>query len=118
TVGPLYYYRLLPTFANNQHNYDLRQQVSDFNLKLFPQRPVRVNLAYGRSMAKGPFTSTYDYERDEFPLKGTARWEANDSRLGVDATYRGWDFFAEQMYRAFKNDTEFFQDAASNPGNN
>jgi hypothetical protein len=118
TVRRFNYFRSLATFANNQHNYDLRQQVSDFNLKLFPQRPVRINLAYGRSIAKGPFVSTYNYERDEFPVQGRTRWEANDYRLGLDVTYRGWDFFAEQMHRHFRNDTEFFQTAALNPGNN
>src|SRR5581483_10871498 len=106
------------TFANNQHNYDLRQQVSDFNLKLFPQRKVRVNLAYGRSVARGPFTNTYDYERDEFLINGRDRWETNDYRAGIDFTHHGWDFFAEQMYRSFRNDTEYFQNTAPNPGNN
>lgn len=107
------------TFAGNEHTFDLRQQVSDFNLKLFPQRAVRINLAYGRSMAKGPFTRTYDYERDEFLISGNTRWEANDYRLGTDITFHHWNIFAEQMYRNFRNDTEYFNpSSATNPGNN
>jgi hypothetical protein len=117
TVRQFNFFRALPNFALNQHNFDLRQQVSDFNLKLFPQRPVRINLAYGRSMAKGPFSTTYDIERDEFPITGTMRWEANDYRLGADVTYRRWDFFVEQMYRNFRNDTEYSQPPGTNIGN-
>jgi hypothetical protein len=118
TVRQFNYYRFLPIFALNQHNLNLDRQVSDFNLKLFPQRAVRVNLGYARSTSKGPFTTTYDAERDEFPIKGDSRWESNDYRLGLDATYRRWDFFVGGVYRSFKNDTTFFQDPVRNDGNN
>ncbi|MFN0086942.1 MAG: hypothetical protein ACKVX9_16240 [Blastocatellia bacterium] len=83
---------------------DLRQQVSDFNLKLFPQRAVRINAGYSRSMARGRNTPTYNFERDQFQLLGQTNWEANDFRLGLDATYRKWDFNIEQLYRNFHND--------------
>jgi hypothetical protein len=118
TVRQFNYYRYLPTFALNQHNLDLDRQVSDFNLKLLPQRAVRFNLGYSRSTSKGPFTTTYDIERDEFPIKGDSRWESNDYRLGLDATYRRWDFFFGGVYRYFKNDTTYFQDPVRNEGNN
>jgi len=99
------YYRTPgPNFAHNFRNHDLRQQVSDFNLKLFPQRAVRINAGYGRSMAKGRFNPSYSFERDLFQLLGESRWEANDYRLGLDATYRKWDFGVEQLYRNFRND--------------
>jgi hypothetical protein len=38
-----YYRSPGPNFAHNFRNHDLRQQVSDFSLKLFPQRAVRIN---------------------------------------------------------------------------
>ena len=103
------YFRSIANFVapipnNTWREYDLRQQVSDFNLKLFPQRAVRINAGYGRSMAKGRYTPTYNFERDQFQLLGQSRWEANDYRLGLDATYRGWDFNVEQLYRNFHND--------------
>src|SRR5215510_4315251 len=101
-----------PNFANNFRDYDQRQQISDFNLKLFPQRAVRINAGYGRSMAKGRFTPTYSFERDLFQLLGESRWEANDYRLGLDATYRRWDFSVEQLYRDFSNDPQI----TSKPG--
>jgi len=99
-----YYRSLGPNFVFGFRDYDLRQQVSDFNLKLFPQRAVRVNAGYARSMAKGRYNPTYSFQRDIFQLFGDTRWEANDYRLGVDATYRKWDFNVEQLYRNFRND--------------
>lgn len=118
TVRQFNYYRFLPGFGNGQHNYDVDQQSADYNLKLFPQRAVRLNLGYSRAMIKGPFTSTYDYERDEFPTKAKARWEANDYRLGFDATWHRWDFFLGGMYRFNKNDFGYPPDSSTNPGNN
>lgn len=93
-----------PSFALGLRDYDLRQQVSDFNLKLLPQRAVRFNLGYGRSMAKGRYTPTYYTQSDIFQLLGQTRWEANDFRLGMDASYRKWNFNLEQLYREFRND--------------
>ncbi|NOT59831.1 MAG: hypothetical protein HOP19_06345, partial [Acidobacteria bacterium] len=52
------------------------------------------------------FTPSYSYEGDLFRLLGATRWEANDYSLGLDATYRNWTFFAEQMYRSFRNDPQ------------
>src|ERR1051326_825015 len=68
TVRRFNYFRSLETFALNEHNSDLRQQISDFNLKLFPQRRVRINLSYGRSVARGPFFSAIHLPGDEFPI--------------------------------------------------
>jgi hypothetical protein len=112
-----YYNRSLAGIANNQHNFDIRQQVSDFNLKLFPQRAVKVNLGYGRSMGKGPYTTTYNTNSDQFPLIGNQRWAANDYRIGAEATKNSWNVFGEYLFRGFRNDSEQFQTAARNVGN-
>lgn len=111
-----YYRSPGPNFANNWRNTDLRQQVSDFNLKLFPQRAVRINLGYGRSQAKGRYNPSYSYERDLFQLRGETRWEANDYRLGLDSSYRRWDFSVEQLYRAFRNDPQITSPPGVNLG--
>src|SRR5215813_3647995 len=65
------YYRSIANFVapipnTTWRDFDLRQQISDFNLKLFPQRAVRINAGYSRSMAKGRYTPTYNFERDPF----------------------------------------------------
>src|SRR5499426_689406 len=113
-----YYRSPGPNFAHNFRNHDLRQQVSDFSLKLFPQRAVRINAGYGRSMAKGRFNPSYSFERDLFQLLGESRWEANDYRLGLDATYRKWDFGVEQLYRNFRNDPNINSRPGVDPGAN
>lgn len=101
-----YYRSPGPNFALGFRDYDLRQQISDFNLRMFPQRKFRINAGYGRSMAKGRYNPTYSFQRDIFQLFGDTRWEANDYRLGADATYRRWDFNVEQLYRNFRNDPQ------------
>lgn len=110
------YYRFLPSFVNGQHGFDLDQQVSDFNLKLFPQRAVRFDLGYTRSRAKGPLTTTYAYDFDDFQVKAEERWEANDYRLGLETSYRRWNFLLGGMYRTYKSDWRYFQDAGVNRG--
>ncbi len=107
-----YYRSPGPNFALGFRDYDLRQQVSDYSLRLLPQRAVRFNVGYARSMAKGRYNPTYSFQRDIFQLFGDTRWEANDYRLGMDATYRKWDFNVEQLYRTFRNDP----DINSRPG--
>ena len=116
SVRRLNYLRFLPTFALNSHNFDTRQQMSNFNLKLLPQRPVRINLGYNRAMSKGYSQYTTSASSDIFPIPGERKWESNDYRLGLDATYRGWDFFAEEMYRTYKWDTSYTWPGGSNPG--
>lgn len=116
-VRRFYYFRSLAGIANNQHNLDIRQQVSDFSLKLFPQRAVKINLGFGRSIGKGPFTSTYNTNSDQYPIIGTQRWEANDYRLGVDAATKSWNYFGEYLFRGFRNDSEQSQNVARNVGN-
>src|SRR5215813_11260344 len=111
-----YYRSPGPNFALGFRNSDLRQQVSDFNLKLFPQRAIHINAGYGRSMAKGRYNPSYSFERDLFQLLGETRWEANDYRLGMDATYRKWDFGVEQLYRNFRSDPNINSRPGVDPG--
>jgi hypothetical protein len=111
------YYRAPdPTLALGWRDYDLRQQVSDVTLKLFPGRAVRVYGGYGRTMATGRYTPTYSFQRDVFQLYGDARWQANDFRAGVDATWKKWDFGFEAFYRTFRNDPEIVAQAGGDPG--
>ncbi len=116
SVRRLNYYRYLPSFSLNSHNIDTRQQMSDFHLKLFPQRKVRVNMGYNRSMARGFSQHTTSASSDIFANPGDRRWESNDYRLGIDASYRGWDFSAEEMYRTYRWDTSYAWPGGTNPG--
>ncbi|MFN6200968.1 MAG: hypothetical protein ACK562_02125 [Acidobacteriota bacterium] len=99
------YFRTLgPEFALGYRNHDLRQQVSDYRLRLLPQRAVRLNLGYGRSMARGRWNPTYSYESDMFQLLGDARWQTDDFTAGLEADWKGWNFGVETFYREFRND--------------
>ena len=111
------YYRFLgPEFARGLHDFDLRQNVMDFNLKLFPQRAVRINAGYSRSSAVGPYTASYSFQSDFFKLPAQARWEANDYRVGIDGTSGRWNFGYELLYRDFSNDPQIT--SGPNPGVN
>jgi hypothetical protein len=118
TVRDFNFYRVLPTFALNMHNFSLDRRVWDFNLKLFPQRAVRVNLGYSRSTSTGPFFTTYHYDKDDFHLTGNSHWESNDYRAGIDGTYHRWNFFIGGVYRYFKNDSTLIPDTSLNKGFN
>lgn len=107
-----YYNALGPNFALGLRTHDLRQQISDFGLKLFVHPNVRVNLGYARTMAKGRYTPSYYWNSDFFALPSESRWSADDYRAGLDANYKGWTFVAEQLYRHFKTDP----DIMSKPG--
>ena len=105
TVRRFNYFRSLgPEFALGYRNHDLRQQVSDYRLRLLPQRAVRFNLGYGRSMARGRWNPTYSYESDMFQLLGDSRWQTDDYTAGMEVEWRGWNFGAETFYRGFRND--------------
>ena len=93
-----------PEFVLGYRNHDLRQQVSDYRLKLLPRRAVQFNLGYGRSMAKGRWNPTYSYESDMFQLLGDARWHTDDYTAGMEVNWKGWNFGAETFYRQFRND--------------
>ncbi|MDX2032484.1 MAG: hypothetical protein SF339_17545 [Blastocatellia bacterium] len=111
-----YFRSLGPNFALGLRDTDIRQQVSDYSLRLFPQRAVRVNFGYGRNMATGRFAPSYSYERDAFKLPSQTRWEANDYRAGLDATWRKWDFGFESFYRGFRNDPDIRSREGRDPG--
>ncbi|HEX4946534.1 MAG TPA: hypothetical protein VFZ34_07730 [Blastocatellia bacterium] len=105
-----------PNFARDTRNSDLRQQVSDYNLRLFPQRAVRFNLGYGRSSAKGRYSPDISFGNDFFQLLGATRWESNDYRAGMDATYGGWNFSASALHRRFKDDPSITSKPFVDPG--
>lgn len=113
------YFRTLgPTFVLGWRDHDLRQQVSDYQLKLFPQRAVRLNFGYGQTMAKGRFSYPFSFERDLFPVLGDSRWTANDYRAGIEGTAKKWTLNGEVLYRNFKNDPRLYNTAGTQVGFN
>lgn len=113
------YFRTLgPTFVYGWRDHDLRQQISDYQLKLFPQRAVRLNFGYSQTMATGRFSHPLSFERDLFPVLGNSRWAANDYRAGIESTVKKWTLNGEVLYRKFKNDPRFFNTQGTQVGFN
>lgn len=105
-----------PNFARDLRNSDLRQQVADYNLRLFPQRAIRFNLGYGRSSAKGRYNPDISFQSDFFQLLGASRWESNDYRAGLDATWQRWNFNVSGLHRRFKDDPNITSKPFLDPG--
>lgn len=118
------YFRLLNNIANpnyrttacptcrttdpitGQHSYDTRQQVGDFDLKLFPKsRRLSFNVGYSPSRYSGPAFTTWHYGGDDFMLLSQTKYRANDFRLGADWRLGPVDFSFQQGLRRFKDDT-------------
>ncbi|MCI0487586.1 MAG: hypothetical protein L0229_13420 [Blastocatellia bacterium] len=111
------YFNSLRNFALNQHISNTQFQVGDFDLTLLPANErIRFNVGYSLDRNDGPSLTTYDFDRDEFPLLAPVRTEANDYRVGVDAKVSVLDISFLQGIRYFKEDTTFFIDEIQ-PGN-
>ena len=99
------YFRLAgPNYAFGWRDFDTRNQVSDYNLRLFPQRAVRITLGFDQTMATGRYTQPFSFQRDLFPVLGRTRWIANDYKIGMDAHYGQWTLNGGAFVRRFKND--------------
>ncbi|HYL98974.1 MAG TPA: hypothetical protein VEZ90_08470, partial [Blastocatellia bacterium] len=79
------YFNNLSNFALGQHTNDLQYQVGDFDLTLFPRNEkLKVYLGYSMDYDKGTQFTTYDINRNEFPLFAPTHSRADDYRFGFD----------------------------------
>src|SRR5215510_14009291 len=112
------YFNNLSNFALGQHTGDTQYQVGDFDLTLLPQNNrFKLYLGYSMDYNKGLSFSTYDYQRDEFPITVPTRTSGNDYRFGADARLWLFDVSFMQGFRYFKNDTTYTIPGFE-PGNN
>ena len=115
------YFNSLRNFALNQHIADTRHTMGDFDLTLLPQNQhVKFTLGYSMDRSHGPTITTYDYQRDEYPVLAPLHREGNDYRVGVDARIGPLDLSFQQGLRYFKEDTQYFTNAfqiGNNPAN-
>lgn len=102
------YFNDLSNYALGQHTYDTRNKFADFDLTVLPQNKVRFNFGYSAGRVSGPAMTTYDYQRDEFPIKADAQTRSNDFRAGVDAKVGPLDLSFLQGFRWFRDDTNYF----------
>ncbi|HXG94559.1 MAG TPA: hypothetical protein VNN73_19615 [Blastocatellia bacterium] len=121
------YFNLLTNFANpfpldrtktSQHTFNTEIRQGDFDLTLLPQNErFKINLGYSLNRNSGPSVTTYDYQRDEFPVLSPVKYEANEYRAGFDAKLWVFDLSFMQGWRYFKDDTEYIVDMPQ-AGNN
>lgn len=112
------YFNNLRTLALNQHTFDTRHTLGDFDLTLLPQNEkIRFHLGYSPDRSHGLGATTYDFSRDEFPIMADVRTRANNYRFGVDAKLWVFDLSFLQGFRRFRDDTTYFINTPQ-PGNN
>ncbi len=102
------YFNDLTNIALNQHQNDIQRKFGDFNLTLLPDNEhFKAHLGYTLEYDNGVGISTYDYQRNEFPLLAPTRDQSNDFRGGFDARILGVDISFMQGYRHFKDDSTY-----------
>jgi hypothetical protein len=117
-VRQLDYFNSLRNLALNQHIYNTTYKLGDFDLQILPaSHRLRFNVGYSYDRSNGPVLTTYDYQRDEFPVDADYRTEANNFRAGLDAKLWVFDLSFLQGWRFSKDDTTYFINTAQ-LGNN
>jgi hypothetical protein len=115
------YFNSLRNFALNQHISNTEYRQGDFDLTLLPANPhFRLNLGYSLDRNSGPAVTTYDYQRDEYPILAPTKYGADDYRVGFDARLWKFDLSFMQGWRFFKDDTRYLTDKfqiGNNPTN-
>ena len=112
------YFNSLTTLALNQHIANTEYRQGDFDLTILPNnQKFRLNLGYSLDRNTGPGVTTYDYQRDEYPILAATRIGADDYRIGFDSKLWVFDISFMQGWRAYKEDTTYDIDVP-NIGNN
>ena len=107
----------LRNLALGQHTARYKHNFSDFDLWLLPtNRRVRFNLGYSGDRERGPGTTTYDAQRDEFQINTDFRTRADEVRLGAEGRAGGVNLGFLQGFRWYRNDTTY--NSGFNRGNN
>jgi hypothetical protein len=112
------YFNSLTNLALNQHISNTEYRQGDFDLVILPNnQKFRLNLGYSLNRNTGPALTTWDYQRDEYPVLAPTRIAADDYRIGVDSKLGVFDISFMQGWRAYREDTTYTIDAP-NIGNN
>ncbi len=100
--------------ATGQHNFDLTNQLGDFDLTILPKNEnLRFNLGFSPARGTGPAFTTWHFGGDDFMLLSQTKWRSNDYRVGADVKVGPVSFSFMQGFRRFKDETTI-----DNPGLN
>jgi hypothetical protein len=112
SIRRLAYFNSLTNFALNQHTQNKNRTIGDFDVTFLPQNEkLKFRLGYSFNHDRGIGGTTYDFDRDEFPILTDYKSDANDVRFGVDAKVLGFNLSFTEGYRRFKNDTSYSIDS-------
>ena len=116
------YFNSLNNFALNQHNSNIRHNLGDIDLTLFPEsEKLRLRLGYSFSGTSGPGGLTTRAYSDEYPVTTFAGARSHDFRAGVEGRLFGFNLSLSHGYRRFEDNTRYVLLAPSlgnNPTNN
>lgn len=106
TIRRFKYFNRLANHAEGEHYQNTVHNMGDFNVTILPQnRTVRFRAGFSYDKNGGPGETTYDYDRDEFPLDFEFDTKTYDARFGVDLNFAGFNFSLTEGYRNFKDRT-------------
>jgi hypothetical protein len=92
---------------NSPHRFEVRRRMSDINLTLLPQSPVRVRLGYSRNRAEGPSFSSFHEGTDVLVFQD---WNTtlNAFQIGVDVKpFARTNISYDQFLQYYKGDTDY-----------
>ncbi len=108
SVRKISYFNKLQVFALDQHGRDTKRHMGDFDVTFLPQNKIRFRMGYSFNKNDGLGFTTYDYDRDEFPIMANVESLAHDIRIGADANIAGFNLSYTQGYRRFNDETSYF----------
>ncbi len=118
TVRRVKYFNNLSNFALQQHTFNTRHSLGDFDFTLLPQNEkIRFNFGASFSNVSGPGVSNARAYRDDFAVTADYENKSNDFRAGVEGKLLGFNLGLTQGFRFFKDRSQYFL-TAPNVGNN
>lgn len=123
----LAYFNNLPSFANplldrgvltSERSFDIRNQMSSFELTLLPGNWLIPYFAYDRASGYGDGVTTFVSDQNEYPAPFRSNFSQNNMRGGLRVELNRYHATVEQGGTTFRDDEALFQSpGAANPGN-
>lgn len=108
SVRRIAYFNNLTNIALNQHTKNTNRTIGDFDVTILPQNEkIKFRFGYSFNKDRGIGGTTYDYDRDEFPILTDFDSDAHDFRFGVDGKVLGFNLSFTEGYRRFDDNSSF-----------
>ncbi len=108
SVRRMTYFNNLSNLALGLHTRNNKRNIGDFDVTLLPQNEViKFRVGYSFNTQDGPGLTSFDYDRDEFPILSNFKSHADDFRFGADIRVLGFNLSFTESYRRFDDDTSY-----------